>query len=709
MIGGEFPADRYRRAARLSEPAVRGLVRNVSVRPSWVGAGDRFRYERQRRDGTRELIEVDPSSATRHAVAPAATSTESAARSLSPDGHWELRERDGKLLIAAVGSGELRTLTTDGEPDWGYGTRPGSSLVAVTSARSGVELPPVAVWSPDSRRILTHRLDQRQVPELHLLQSVPDEGFRPVLHSYRMPFPGDALATAQLLVIDVLSGAVTPLDAEPLLVEFVSPLELGWAWWGGDGGTVWFLREARGAKRLALCAAQLEAGTVREVIAEQAAGYVEPDQLLPWRSGARLVRGDAQIVWPSERDGRRHLYLLDAADGAVIRRLTEGEWLVRDVLRADDQFVWFTGLGREPGIDPYYRLVYRLRLDGGEPELLTPEAADHDAIFSPSGEHFVDCASTASSAPVARLRAAGGELKLKLEEADLSGLEAAGWRAPERFQLRLETELYGALFLPSDFDASVSYPVIDSIYPGPQLIRTPVSFAVDSTLGPDQWPGQWGAQALAELGFVVVTLDAPGTPLRDRGFHQASVGRLQEYSLDHHIAAIRALAAERPWMDLDRVGIVGHSGGGAAAVRAVIEHGDFFKAAVAGSGNHDLRRYIAYWAEKYQGYGDAIELAPASNIEQAHRLQRPLLLLHGELDDNVHPANTLALVDALIRADRDFELVVIPGVNHACDTHPYYARRMWDFCVRHLLGREPPSADARRRALTQSALTQRAE
>jgi dipeptidyl-peptidase-4 len=367
---------------------------------------------------------------------------------------------------------------------------------------------------------------------------------------------------------------------------------------------------------------------------------------------------------------------------------------VRDVLHVDDRWVWVTGLGREPGVDPYCRIVYRVALDGGESERLTGEAADHLAAFSPSGRVFVDIASTCATATVSRLRRADGELVLTLETADLSELEELGWRPPERFAVKAadgETDIHGALFLPSRFDPDASYPVIDSVYPGPQLIRTPIAFGVDSSLSSDEWPGQWSAQALAELGFVVVAVDPRGSTLRDRAFHHAGYGLLHEYRLDDHIAAIEALAAERPWMDLERVGITGHSGGGAASTRALIEHPEFFKAAAAGSGNHDLRRYLAYWGEKYQGYGPDADLAITSNIDQAHRLTRPLLLIHGDLDDNVHPSNTIALVDALIRADRDSELVIIPGLHHQCEVHPYYVRRVWDFFVRQLLGQTPAS------------------
>jgi dipeptidyl-peptidase 4 len=257
----------------------------------------------------------------------------------SPDGQTDLRLRDGNLCLAPAGGDEVRPLTHEGTPDHGYGISPDSSMFAVTSHRAGTVPAPVALWSPDSKLILTHLLDQRDVPDLYLLESVPPQGFRPVLHRYRMPFPGDPLGSAQLVVIDVGTGAVTPVHGDPLLVEFLSPIELGWVWWSGDGQAVWFLREARGAARLTLCAADPRTGTVSEVLTEAADTYVETSPLVPWPSAVRLVRGDTQIVWPSERDGWRHLYLFDAASGEPIRQLTVGEFVVREVLHADAGWV----------------------------------------------------------------------------------------------------------------------------------------------------------------------------------------------------------------------------------------------------------------------------------------------------------------------------------------------------------------------------------
>lgn len=338
-----------------------------------------------------------------------------------------------------------------------------------------------------------------------------------------------------------------------------------------------------------------------------------------------------------------------------------------------------------------------MALGGGDPELLTPEDADHTTVLSPSRRFLLDTASTIDTAPVTRVRTAAGALVAEVVTADLAALHADGWTPPERFCVRGSgadgvTELYGVIYRPCDFDPSRRYPVIDSFYPGPQLIRTPKSFTVDDSAGVDAWPGPWGAQALAELGFVVVNVDGRGAPLRSRTQHHATAGHLEDHALDDHVTALRALAADRPWMDLGRgVGAQGHSAGAAATVRALLTRPEVFTVGVAGSGVHDLRRYVAYWGEKYQGLVGEADYDHQSNLDLADRLEGELLLIHGELDDNVHPSNTLAMYDAFVQAERDVELVLLAGWGHPCWTHPYYVRRSWDFFVRHLLGLDPPA------------------
>jgi dipeptidyl aminopeptidase/acylaminoacyl peptidase len=367
--------------------------------------------------------------------------------------------------------------------------------------------------------------------------------------------------------------------------------------------------------------------------------------------------------------------------------------------------LWFSATGREPGRNPYLHHLYRVSLDGGTPELLTPEDADHDVSFSLGGGWFVDTFSRLDLPPVSALRAADGALVRVLETADITDLLATGWRKPEPIRTLARdgrTEIYGALFVPSTFDTERHYPVLDDVYPGPHNIRTPVRFPLPATAS-----GTWQAQALAELGFIVVMLDGLGTAYRSKAFHDVGWGPGfgEAGGLPDHVHALRALAGERPYLDLERVGVYGHSGGGFAAARAMLLFPEFYRVGVASSGNHDQRGYHPQWGERYLGADITRYYAEAANSSLADRLAGALLLIHGELDDDVHPAMTLQLVDALIRANRDFDLLLVPNANHdfqdptltidlprgASVAERYVLRRRWDYFVRHLLGATPPA------------------
>ncbi len=696
--GASDLAERYRRAERLCEWNVRPRVRNVAPSVSWSADGSTLTYQRELAGARTQTVEVLTATGEASVVdGPAPTPEPPPSGHLrSPDGRFDLVVDDaGDLALVDLAGGGRTRLTHDAEPGLTYASTSQSSTTWLSTHRSGATPAPVGVWSPDGSKILTHRLDQRAVPETPLVEMRPAEGHRPRLWTYRMPFMGDPLPTAQLIVVDLADPerpTVHEVGGKPLLVEFVTPIELGWVWWDEACDHVWLLRESRGAASLALCRADARGGPVHEVVREDAEDYVEPHPLLPWPCTARVTPDGSRVVWPSERSGWRHLLVVDVATGDVERTLTGGEWTVREVLHLDDDTVWFTGLGREVGRDPYLRHVYRVPLTGGEPELLTPEDADHSASFSPTGTHLVDTCSTPWTAPVTRLRTADGTLVAELEVADLDALHADGWRPPEPFRVtnRHGIDLHGLLYLPSDFDPSHRYPVVDSWYPGPQLIRTPKSFTVDDDAGVDAWPGPWAAQAIAELGFVVVNVDGRGTPLRSREFHHATYADLQDHAIDDHLDAVDALAADRPWMDVTRLGAQGHSAGAAATVRAMLARPDRYTVGVAGSPVNDLRRYIAYWGEKYQGLLGTFDADAQSNLTLADRLEGRLLLIHGELDDNVHPSNTMAMYDAFVRADKGVDLVILAGEAHPCWRHPFYVRRSWDHLVRHLMGTEPP-------------------
>ncbi|HKF63500.1 MAG TPA: DPP IV N-terminal domain-containing protein [Dongiaceae bacterium] len=690
----------YARAERLLERNIAKLVFNATLEPHWLPDGS-FWYHRESREGasvirvdaaTGRKTEVsDPEALTRAHEAPPPEALR------SPDGRWELLRSGYDIALRKVAGGETRRLTADGTADRPYAASPDTNLQAVTQRIQGLATPPVAAWSPDGRQFVTHRLDQSGVGLLPLVQSCPADGStRPVVHHLHMPLPGDAtIGRSELLILEVATGRILPIGADPLPVPFLSPLELGWVWWSEDSARVYFLREGRGSKTLELCAADAATGTVRSIFAESSDSYVEPSPLLPWLSQVRSLGETGEIIWPSERDGWRHLYLLDEASGQIKRKLTEGPWVVREVIDVDAEarFVYFTASGRETGHDPYLRQLYRVSLDGSAPERLTEAEADHRIRMAPDRSCFVTTWSRVDLAPVSELRAADGRLIAQLEKADLADFFAEGFAFPERFTVKAAdgtTDLHGVLYKPSNFDPAHRYPVIDDLYPGPQLIRTPKSFCLNPSAAFETWPGRWASQSLAELGFIVINLDGRGTPLRSRAFHLASYGRLEDAGcLEDHLAALDQLAGERPYLDLGRLGAVGHSAGGYAATRALLPYPERYKVAVASSPDQDLLCYLGYWAEKYQGLPIDERYLRQANSGLAQALRGKLLLIHGELDDNVNPYATLRFVDALIHADKDFDLLIVPGANHDLMNHPYVIRRKWDYFVTHLMGAVP--------------------
>ena len=607
----------------------------------------------------------------------------------SPDGRWVAFLRGHNLFVRAVATREELQLTSDGEANFDYASHAGAGLSFVTDQIEHAPALPLALWSPDSKRLLTHRLDQRKVREMYLLQSAPPGGaLQPVLWSYRYPFPGDpAVPTVQMNIFDIESHSRAAFSGDPQLVLFDTPLELGAFRWSDDSSKVYFLAAERGLKSVRFGVADARTGAVRPILEERGATYVQTNA-----ANVRVIGDGAETLSYSERDGWAHLYLHDTATVALKQQITHGAWRVEEVLWVDAKArrVYFTARGRESGRDPYFLHLYRVRLDGSHLELLTPEDADHEPSFAPDGSCFVDHYSRVDLPPVSVLRAADGRLIRTLETADIEPLTAIGWKPPERFSAKAAdgiTDLYGVIYRPSHFDASKSYPVVDSIYPGPQSMRTPKDFLTQ---------GRGEAESLAELGFIVVTVDGRGTPYRSKAFHDVSYGHInQAGQLDDHIAVLRQLASRYPYIDLQRVGITGHSQGGYAAARALLAYPDFFKVGVASAGVHDMGGYNADMGEIYQGMPDGSNYQHMGNSELAANLKGKLLLIYGDMDDNVPPALTIQLVDALIKANKDFDLLLLPNGNHMKTfTDPYITRRRWDFLTRHLLGVEPPAGYA---------------
>lgn len=656
------------------------LVQNAVVTPQWIDGGARFRY-----DTDRGSFLVDPLAGTREATTEPAETVGSGdfLAVVSPDRKHEVFRRGHDLWLRSLGDGEERPLTVDGAADHEYGTAPFSPDVLLK--KLGIShLPPAVAWSPDSTKILTHQLDQRAVREVHMIDVTPAE---PSLYTQRLPYPGDeSLPLATYVVLDVSAGTTVRAQAEPFAMGDLSPLLIKWAWWSEDGSIVYFLEQPRGLHALALKRLDPVTGEVTTVLTETGETRVEPAQAFGQAPMVKLI--DDGFLWYSQRDGWGQLYRY-SADGELRNQVTEGEWAVQRILRVDEEakVVYFVATGLVAS-NPYRKSVCRIGLDATGFERITDDDLDHVVTVPENEAYFVDSASTTSQPPRITARAWDGEVLVELEQADPSALLATGWNPPEEFRVTSadgSTGIYGLLYKPHGFDPTKSYPVIDHPYPGPHQGRLVAEYD----------PGLYGVEveSMAALGFVAVVIEGRGNPGRSKAFHDATY---REYdragSLDDHVAGIRELAESRSWMDLDRVGIFGQSGGGFATVRALADFPEFYKVGVAEAGNHDNRVYSQAWVEAYDGPAGERDYAKSANIEVADRIEGKLLLVHGGLDTSVNPHHTLRLVDRLIAADKDFELVIVPGAEHIFFGYEHFVnRRKWDFLVRNLHHLEPPA------------------
>lgn len=616
---------------------------------------------------------------------------------LSPDKSWVAFRRDGNIWVRRAGAkrpgesdgpgeGEQEfPLTDDAEPLFDYGGLPEALGARSLMRLLGLPQPVVLHWSPDSTRILVHKLDQRDLPELVLVESAPHDGGRPVEHRSRYPMPGEeAQATMSWTVLDVAERTVVRQRGEPTTITH--PTAIAYPWWTGKTGEqVHYLHQSRDARKLELRRLDPTSGETTTLISETGETRVDPTPQLGDPPMVKVL-DSGEILWWSQRDGWGHLYLY-SADGQQITQISTGQWPVRSVLWVDEdrRQVWFVagGLVEE---DPYIRQICRIGLDGSGFTRITDDNLDHDAISPPEGGYLVDRASTTSQPPRSAVLDGDGQVLVELESPGTAALEALGWNPPERFRAIAAdgtTPIYGLLWRPHGFDPQRRYPVIEHIYPGPQNFRAGPSFN-------EMHYGE--PEAYAALGFAAVAIDGRGTAGRSKAFHDHSYGDLGNAgALDDHVAAIRQLGHRYPWLDTERVGITGQSAGGFAAARAVLMHPEFYRVAVAVSGNHDNAVNLTMWAEHYHGdVSDEGKLA-ISNVPLAGNLAGKLLLIHGELDDNVQPAHTMRLADALIKADKDFDMVIIPGTEHALIGRMHYLyRRTWDYFVQHLHGTQPP-------------------
>jgi dipeptidyl aminopeptidase/acylaminoacyl peptidase len=600
---------------------------------------------------------------------------------MSPDGKRGIFIRDWNLWVYDVATRQERQLTTDGAKYFGYAT---DNAGWASSDRA------IALWSPDSKKIATQQQDEREVGELYFVPTVPGH---PTLRVSKYPLPGDkVMAMLHRVVIDVDAAKTVRLQMEPdfhrgTISDNISVRDYNWS---PDGSKLALASVSRDHKQVWLRVADTVTGAVRTVLEEKVATHYE--SRTPWD----VLWPSNEVVWYSERNDWGNLYLYDLNTGALKHPITTGEGPVTQVERIDEKTrtLWYGANGREKGRDPYFTSYYRISLDasaGARAVAVTPDDAMHSVQVAPSGRYVIDTASKPDVPPAVTLRDADGRLVMPLERADISKLTATGWKPPTPIKMKAadgKTDIYGLMFTPSKLDPSRKYPIINQVYPGPQSGSTG-SRAFTAARG--------DRQALAELGFVVVTIDGRGTPGRSKSFMDAYYGAMgRDNTIPDQVAGMKDLAKQFPYIDLDRVGIWGHSGGGFATTSAMFRYPDFFKVGIAESGNHDQRNYEDDWGERYQGL--LVKNADGTDNYQieanqtfAKDLKGKLMLAHGTMDTNVPPSQTLLVVDALIKANKDFDLVLLPNQAHGyADAGPYMMRRRWDYFVKWLTGVEPP-------------------
>lgn len=580
----------------------------------------------------------------------------------SPDGRYRIVVRDHNLFLQEAETGAETPLTTDGTAEHFY-TRQ-------------------IYWSPDSRYLAAVRTRRGLDRKIHLIESSPEDQLQPKLHTFSYAKPGDEIDRDSPCLFDIESRKQIPLSD----ALFPNPWSLTDFCWQPDSKRFLFCYNQRGHQLLRVLAVRTEDGQVQTVLEEASPTFID----YAGKYFFRYLEATQEIIWMSERDGWNHLYLYDAAEDRLKNQITQGPWVVRRVVEVDveKRQIWLEAGGVRPEQDPYYIHLCRVNFDGTGFEILTEGDGTHEVEFSPDRRFFLDRWSRVDLPPITDLRsAADGRLICRLEEADWSALLETGWKPPIRFAAKGrdgQTDIYGILILPSVFDPNEKYPVLEEIYAGPQGAFVPKAFG-----------RQTRQRQLAELGFVVVQIDGMGTSYRSKAFHDVCWKNLGDSGFPDRIAWMKAAAETYPFLDLTRVGIYGGSAGGQSALRALLAHGDFYKAAAADCGCHDNRMDKIWWNELWMGWPVGPHYEEQSNVTNAHKLTGKLLLTVGELDRNVDPASTMQVVNALIKADKDFELLFIPGGGHGAGEIPYARRKRMDFFVRHLLGINPPARDLR--------------
>jgi len=703
----QVTADDYARAEKMLAYNTAPLVDRSNVRPTFLPDG-KFWYMVLTPTG-REYVLVNPADGTKQTgdslakigVTPAAGAGGPGRFAgggpggvKSPDGKKEVFIKDWNLFVRDIETKKETQLTTDGVKDFGYAT---DNAGWTHSDRA------IVLWSPDSKKVATFQQDQRNVSDMYL--ATTNVG-APKLEAWKYPLPTDKeIIKIHRVIIDVDAAKVTrlmigPDDRRGTLCDDIS---CSGAFddneWSPDSTTLAFVSSNRDHKEAKFRIANTATGDVREVFEEKVATQYESGQgAINWK----YLPATNEAIWYSERDDWGHLYLYDLATGKQKSQITKGNFVVTRLVKMDaaTRVLYFEANGREAGRDPYFSHFYRIDFDGKNLKLLTPEDGNHQVTLSPDGKYFVDNFSKPDVPTVSVLRDMTGKLVADLEKASVSRLVAAGWKPPTPITVKSRDgkwDLYGLMFTPTNLDKAKKYPVINYIYPGPQ----------GGGVGTRNFgPSRNDNQALAELGFVVVVIDGTCNPDRSKTFHDLCYGNMADNTLEDQIAGLKELAAKNTYMDLTRVGVWGHSGGGYATAAAMFRYPDFYKVGISESGNHENRNYEDDWGERYIGLmvgpdgkqtteTDDSKLksnyTDQANQNFAKNLKGKLMLAHGAMDNNVPPYNTYLVVDALVKANKDFDLIIFPNARHGYGADSLYMmRRRWDYFVKNLLGVEPP-------------------
>jgi len=685
----------YQKAAKFLPSNVYPLADLASVRPTWLENGNFWYVSRKGTNTNFVFINAKSgkrkSAATLDSLISVPESDKDLSKAVkvpnavfSPNGKKAAFIKDWNLWMMDLETEKEVQLTTDGVENFGYAT---------DNAGWRKSDSPILLWSPDSKKIATYQQDQRHVSDMYLVSTNIGA---PKLQSWKYPLPQDEdIIRIHRVIIEVETPKVIRLQtpADPRRGTSCDDISCSGTFddnqWNEDASKLVFVSSSRDHKIAGLRIADANTGAVRNVFAEEVETQYESGQgAINWR----YLPKSNEVIWYSERSDWGHLYLYDLETGKLKNQITKGDFVVTQLLKMDEKNrkLYFLANGKEAGRDPYFTHFYSIDFSGKNLKLLTPEDGNHRVSLAPDSNVFVDTYSQPNVAPVSVLRDLNGKLISELEKSDVSKLEAIGWNPATPIKVKSDDgkwDLYGLMFTPTNLDKTKKYPVVNYIYPGPQ----------GGGVGSRSFsPVRGDHQALAELGFVVVVIDGTCNPDRSKSFHDACYGNMADNTLKDQIAGIKQLADKYGYLDLDRVGVWGHSGGGFATASAMFNYPEFYKVGISESGNHDSRNYEDDWAERYVGLLTVDEQGKSNYDDQANailaeNLQGKLMLAHGGLDDNVPPYNTYLVVDALVKANKDFDLVIFPNARHGYGQDSgYMMRKRWDYFVTHLMGATPP-------------------